>query len=79
MPIKPHMADQRVFDPETTHAMGIAFERACLLLQLADRDDPVTKIVARRIIEFAAAGERDPGKLYEAFAAWLTDVPSMVA
>ncbi len=78
MPITPFLKDQ-VFDPDLVRAMGVAFERACQLLHLADKSDPVTKIVARRIIEFAAAGEHDPDKLYEAFANWLQDVPPLVA
>ena len=47
------------FDPETTHAMGVAFELACVALQLRNRSDPATTaMVAQKIIALAKAGER---------------------
>jgi hypothetical protein len=47
------------FDPETTHAMGVAFEVACVALQLRNRSDPATTaMVAQKIIALAKAGER---------------------
>ena len=53
------------FDPEATRAMGVAFEKACTALQLADRTDPVVELVAKRIIVLAKAGERNPDRLCE--------------
>ncbi len=53
------------FDPEATRAMGVAFEKACAALQLADRTDPVVELVAKRIIVLAKAGERNPDRLCE--------------
>ena len=35
-------------------------------LRLVDRQDPVTMLVARKIIELAKAGESDPVKLRKA-------------
>ena len=47
------------FDPETTHAMGVAFEVACVALQLRNRSDAATTaMVAQKIIALAKAGER---------------------
>ena len=43
--------------------MGIAFENACKILKLVDRSDPLTELVAVKIIELAASGERDPDRL----------------
>jgi hypothetical protein len=43
--------------------MTAAFKAACLALQLADKDDPITDIVARKIIEIAGTGERDPERI----------------
>jgi hypothetical protein len=40
--------------------MGLAFEMARAALRLRDRDNPVVAMVAKRIIELAKAGERDP-------------------
>jgi hypothetical protein len=57
------IARDSVFEPETTQAMGIAFERACIELRLTDQGDPVSKLIADRIIELAKRGERNPDKL----------------
>lgn len=53
----------KVFEPEVIQAMGIAFDDACKALKLLDKTDPLTKIVAMKIIELAAAGEHDPVRL----------------
>jgi hypothetical protein len=47
------------FDPETTALLSRAFEKACA--ELHDDGQPiiVREIIARRIIEIAARGERD--------------------
>jgi len=52
-----------VFEPETTQAMGMAFERASVELRLSGRSDPLGKLLADRIIELARTGERDPDEL----------------
>ena len=43
--------------------MGIAFEMARVALRLAGPGDLANEIIARRIIELARAGERDPDLL----------------
>jgi hypothetical protein len=43
--------------------MSAAFESALRKLGLADRSDPGATAVAKLIIEFAKAGERDPERL----------------
>jgi hypothetical protein len=43
--------------------MGIALEMTLAALRLTDRDDPIVAIVAKRIIELAKAGERNPDLL----------------
>jgi hypothetical protein len=48
------------FSPEDVSRMTAAYEAALRLLQLTDRTDPVTEIVAKKIIEVARNGERDP-------------------
>jgi hypothetical protein len=62
MPIRPFLQNG-VFDEVLTHAMGVAFEHACAALGLADKSDPMTELVACKIIDAATAGERDPDKL----------------
>jgi hypothetical protein len=54
------------FDPETTHAMSVAFDEARKILGLSDRLDGATRLVADRIVAAAAAGERDPIRLRDA-------------
>jgi hypothetical protein len=46
--------------------LSTAFEGALAELQLVDRADPATELVAKRIIELAQRGERDPVRLREA-------------
>jgi len=51
------------FDYDLTRAMGEAFERACRSLHDLGQPDLVRDIIARRIIEVARRGERDPDEL----------------
>jgi hypothetical protein len=56
-------ANQFVFDPEAIEPMVVAFKAACHYLQLFNRDDLLTQIVAKKVVEVAGAGERDPERL----------------
>ena len=60
MPIRPFLPGSHSFDPEDIAKMSAAALRK---LGLADRTDPATMAVAKLIIEFAKAGERDPERL----------------
>jgi hypothetical protein len=53
------------FDPDTTTAMTTAFDDARLALGLADKDDPLAQILAKKIVEIATLGERDPKRICE--------------
>jgi hypothetical protein len=64
MPIR-RLIEQDAFDPEAIAAMAAAFEATLAELCLADRSDAMTEIVAKRIIQFAQEGERDPIRLRE--------------
>jgi hypothetical protein len=55
--------DGQNFDPEAKRVMGVAFEMARAALRLADRADPATEILAKRIIALAKEGMRDPSLL----------------
>ena len=59
MPIRPFLAGQ-AFEPEAINAMSLALERTCSTLSLRLVDDPATRLVAEKIIEFAQGGIRDP-------------------
>ena len=62
MPIRQFLDGER-FDPETTRLLGIAFETAIQALHNWGVIDPPRETIARAIIEFAKAGERDPERL----------------
>ena len=44
------------FDPELVEAMSAAFESTCDALGLTERTDPITTLVAEKIIEAAQRG-----------------------
>jgi hypothetical protein len=51
------------FGPEDIERLSAAYEEALHLLQLSDRTDPITQIVAQRIIEAAKTGVRERSQL----------------
>jgi len=57
-------ANNVFFDDEATLAMGAAFDRACSSLGRSARDDSDRELIAKRIIEAATKGERDPVRLH---------------
>ena len=61
MPIRQYLDGER-FDPETTRLLGIAFEFAIQALHNWV-DDPPREAIARAIIGYAKAGERDHERL----------------
>jgi hypothetical protein len=62
MPIRQYLDGER-FDPETTRLLGIAFESAIQALHHWGVVDAPRETIARAIIGFAKAGERDPERL----------------
>jgi hypothetical protein len=54
-----------VFGPDEIKVLTTAYEEALRALRLKDRSDPATEMIARRIIELAQRGERDPVRLRE--------------
>ena len=59
MPITPFLKGQ-AFDPELVEAMGAAFVKTCKSFDLNERGDPITAVVAKKIIELAERGLRNP-------------------
>ena len=51
------------FNQEDVERLAAAYEEALRALHISDRDDPINKVIAQRIIEGARAGERDPNTL----------------
>jgi hypothetical protein len=62
MPIHPLLTGGS-FSPEDIASLTTAFEDTLTALGLVDRNDPTVLIVAKRIIELAQHGERDPTRL----------------
>jgi hypothetical protein len=52
------------FDDKATLAMGAAFDQASSSLRHFARNDKVRELAAKRIIEAAKNGERDPIRLH---------------
>ena len=52
------------FDDKAIRAMGAAFDQACRSLRHFAHFDRVPELVAKRIIEAAKNGERDPIRLH---------------
>jgi hypothetical protein len=59
-------------DPEVVAIVSSAFHSVFAELGLSDSDDVLALRVARRIIELAAHGERDPERLEAVVLAWVT-------
>jgi hypothetical protein len=51
------------FNQDDIERLSAAYEDALRALHISDRDDPINEIIARRIIEGARAGVRDPNDL----------------
>ena len=64
MPIY-RLLDGAAFERKHIAAMQTAFEEVLSEMRLADRSDPLTELVAKKVIELAQKGERDPARLRE--------------
>ena len=45
--------------------MVTAYEGALATLHLTDRNDPITELIAKRILDAVQSGERDPSRIRE--------------
>jgi hypothetical protein len=53
------------FDPEQVRELVEAYQGVLAELNLVDRPDPVTELIAKTIIDCAKAGEFDRQKLHD--------------
>jgi hypothetical protein len=53
------------FGPDEIKAMAAAYEGALIDLQLIDRNDPLTELIAKSIVNVTTTGERDPETIKE--------------
>jgi hypothetical protein len=63
MPIYELLQRQGVFTPEELTVLSNVFEDVLATLGLVDRKDPMTELVAKKVIELATAGIREPNRL----------------
>jgi len=63
MPIYALLRNQGVFKPEEMTVLGNVFEDVLQTLGLVDRNDPLAEMIAKKVIEFATAGIREPDRL----------------
>ncbi len=62
MPIN-RLLEHEAFGPEDIEVLVKAFEKTLSALGVVRRDDPLTELIAKRIIECARTGERNPIRL----------------
>jgi hypothetical protein len=48
------------FGPDEIEVMTAAYEDALIDLRVTNRDDPITELIAKSIVNVTATGERDP-------------------
>jgi hypothetical protein len=65
VPLRLILENDHSFAPEDIANLTAAFEAALSQLGLVNRTDPMTTAVAKRVIQLAKEGERDPGRLCE--------------
>jgi len=58
-----YLFKNKAFEPEAITMMTSAYAEVCRTLGLSDRDHPEANAVAKKVIEFAQRGERDPVRL----------------
>jgi hypothetical protein len=62
MPIK-RLLDSGSFEADEIEVLNEAYEKALRALYLVDRNDPLTEIVAKKVIEISRTGLRDPAEI----------------
>jgi hypothetical protein len=63
VPIYALLKSNGSFAPEEVAMLGNVFEDVLKILGLVDRQDPMTEMVAKKLMELATAGMRDPARL----------------
>jgi len=62
MPIQ-RMLQNSPLHPEDIRVLVAAYEKTLTALGLKDRNDPITELVAKKIIEIGQTGVRDPQQI----------------
>ena len=53
------------FGPDEIEVMKVAYEAALVDVGVTDRNDPITELIAKAIVNVTASGERDPNEVME--------------
>ena len=61
--ILPYIEEGRSFDDTATQAMGEAYHKVRQMLRDKGQPQLVQEVIAKRIIDIASVGERDPDEL----------------
>ena len=62
MPLN-RLLNDAAFGPEEVRVLNQAYDSALRALYLIDRNDPITEIVARKVIELGRKGMTDPAEI----------------
>jgi hypothetical protein len=63
VPIREMLKRQEFLEPKETAVLCEVFEDVLKTLGIVDRQDILTTLIARKLVELARAGERDPSRL----------------
>jgi hypothetical protein len=63
MPIRTLLNNDQSFSPDEAEVLVEAFEQSLKALKLVDREDPITLLVAEKVLEAAREGERDAQRI----------------
>ena len=72
----PWRFDKLAIEPGRIRAMQAAYYKACEQLGLSPVSDPITAILATKIIDLCTAGESDPDRLCESVVAYFRAEPT---
>jgi len=67
---------EKAFDSEMTATLAAAYEKAVAVIEIGNHLPIPREVAARRIIELAATGERDPDRLCAAALATIANTPA---
>jgi hypothetical protein len=67
---------RHVFEPEDVRVLAVVYEDVLKTLGLVERKGPLTELVAKKLVELAQAGERDPECLKELIVDAMQTTPS---
>jgi hypothetical protein len=57
------LIENTVFEPKDIELLAAAYERTLRALRLKNRDDPITQLIAEKIIAIGRLGIEDPAEI----------------